>query len=152
MGKSTFTGELITIPLPDNSARSLLGSTLSTLADLLDAHLFLKSPSDDLMDWPVGSIVGGTCRIEAARFCPLISDIREGRSPPYWEFHVPDDLLVGCYWAQLEVRGLAVPGPIDPADFLASVRRFFQEDPRGWTSVIPTRRGRAMIARVGVLN
>jgi hypothetical protein len=152
MGKATFTGELIIIPLPDNGARSLLGSVLSKLADSLDAQLFLKVPGDDLMEWPVGSIIGGTCRIEAARSCRAIVDVREGPSPPYWEFHVRDELLIACYCAEVVVRGLAVPGPIHPTDFPDYVRRFFQEDPRGWTSVIPTRWGRANIARVGALN
>ena len=149
----TLTGQLHTVSVSDDDEKSLVRASLAALASALDAQLFLKEPADDLLDdWPPGTIVGATTSIVAACAC-RIPGIRR-RPPPrdHFEFAVPAGMLLAAYSLMLEERGIPFPGPAPLRDLPAAVRRLFQGNPRGWTSIVPQHWGEAATARTGTLN
>jgi hypothetical protein len=124
--RKTDVYELGEMPLPNGGdARSLVGSVLANLANMLDAAICLKEADDDLLDWPSGSIVGQVLRLHAVRQCLLDFDIRP-TAKGAWEFVLPDKLVVGTYCAYAHKQGLAFPGPIHPDEFMDRVREFFR--------------------------
>jgi hypothetical protein len=148
--RDTFTGQLLTVSSSDNSERSLFYSVLASIADGLDAQLLLKEIGDDLLDWPVGAIVGVTPWSDAARACPVALETR--RTSDHFEFQIPDGLLITGYCALACARGLAFPGPIHPSEFPARARALFEEHAGGWASVVPARWGEFLTARDGRPN
>ena len=52
---------------PKDSADQLTASVLQNIANILDCGIFLKEPGDDLLNWPVDSIIGHTTEITKAR-------------------------------------------------------------------------------------
>jgi hypothetical protein len=148
--RDTFTGQLLTISSSDNSERSLVYSVLVSIADGLDAQILLKELGDDLLDWPVGAIVGATPWGATARACPVRLEIRQASH--HFEFAIPAALLTAGYCAMADARGLAFPGPIHPREFPARARALFEEHAGGWTSVVPSRWGEFLTARDGRPN
>jgi hypothetical protein len=127
---------------PGNDANALIGSVLQNLADRLNCGIFLKEVDDDLLDWPLGSIVGSTPDIATVPKCPFIKDIREKLGFPFWEFLFSDQFLVGCYCADAQARGLPFPGPIVPDKFPAAARKWFaapRPEKYEWIGVLPTK-------------
>ena len=138
------------MPLPnDGGVRTLVGSVLVALANLLEAGICLKQPDDGLLDWPLGSLVGQAIRLEAVRQCPLAIDIRP-TSKQTWEFVIPDKVAIGAYCVHADARGLPFPGLIHPDQFMDRVREFFHA--RNAFVILPEGWGRAMASRQGALQ
>jgi hypothetical protein len=116
---------------PKDSADQLTASVLQNIADILDCGIFLKEPGDDLLDWPIDSIIGHTTEITKARECPFIKDIREKLFPRiHWEFLITDAFLCGAYVVDAMARGLPFPGPINPPESVPDhAREWFKTAP-----------------------
>jgi hypothetical protein len=131
--------------IPGNGADALVGSVLKNIADILGCMIFLKEAGEDLLDWPIGSIVGKTTDTMKVRQCPVTIEIRERLLPRLrWEFLITDKILTITYEVDAEKHGIAYPGPIDPPEsFPEHVRKWFvapdQRPPAGgWKGVIPS--------------
>ncbi len=97
---------------PKDSADALVGSVLQNIADILNCGIFLKEPGDDLLDWPLNSIIGQTLEITKVRECPFVRDIREKPLPRlHWEFLITDAFLCRCYAVDAMSRSLPFLGP-----------------------------------------
>jgi hypothetical protein len=128
--------------LEKDSADALVGSVLQNIADILGSVIFLKEQGDDLLNWPLDSIIGQTLEITKVRECPFVKDIRGKRlQRPHWEFLITDAFLVAAYIVDAMKRGLLFPGPIKPPERAADVaRKWFKTAlpiAGGWKAVVP---------------
>jgi hypothetical protein len=151
--QNTSSGELCTVPLRDNTATSLVRTTLALLATALDAAIFVKEPGDDLLAWPPETVIAATPTIGAVCAFPLPLEIRR-RPPPqdHFELCLPNLVLAAGYALMLEARGIPFPGPIPPGDLPAAVRRLFRESRPRWSAVIPRHWGEAATAGGRAVN
>ncbi len=146
---------LVTEPATEDMGGTIIGAVLQNLADKLGDAIFLKEDGDDLLDWPIGAIIGSAHNLAGVRECPVPLEAKERLLPVRrWEFLIPDKLLICTYCVDAELRGLEYPGPIPPDDFPARVREWFAA-PRpdiplgGWKSVISAKMRIAMTSRPG---